>query len=76
MRTDSELSAELDAIKELRRSAGWELVKERLQEELERRRTALESPQDMQTTDTTRGYIAALRLAVMVPEILEMEFKR
>lgn len=67
-------SADLDAIRELRRSRGWALVSERLQDAIEITRNELEmrgaEPQ------YPRGMIRGLRLALEIPGILADELKR
>ena len=68
-------SAELDAIKELKHSPGYALVVERITEELERNRIELEFRATPELTEFIRGYIKALRIVLMIFEILENELK-
>ena len=68
-------SAEYDAIRELRQSAGYELVEERIYVELNRQCIALEQPAGGEQTEFIRGYIKALRTVLTIPEILENELK-
>ncbi len=64
-------SGDLDNIRELRLSPGWQLVQRRLNEELERQRVALEQPGT--PADLSRGQVMGLRTALGIPEILEYE---
>lgn len=66
-------SAELDALRELAFSAGYGLVVERINEEIERQRGQLEEDLDIWQTARVRGYIAALRMVLTLPEILKSE---
>lgn len=69
-------SAEIDALKELQRSPGYELVMERIEEEMERRRDQLEDLCTQQLTDYTRGYLKALRTVLGIPQILIDEISK
>lgn len=68
-------SADLDAVLELRQSPGFALVTRRIEDELERRRNALEKPGDVEGTAHLRGYIEALRIILRVPQTLEDEIR-
>jgi len=68
-------SAELDAIKELRRSPGYQLVETRIKEELHRKRLLLEMQGPELPFAKTQGYIEALKTVLAIPEILENELK-
>ena len=70
-------SAELDAIKELKASPGYALVVERINEELERKRSAFETlpPSMPDSFRHTKGYVQALRMVLTIPEILANELK-
>ncbi len=75
--TDEPLdSADFDALVELEKlSAGWALVKLRIQTEITRRLTELENDGDATATAAIRGGIRALRLVLRIPEILKSECK-
>jgi hypothetical protein len=66
---------DLDALYELRASSGYRLIEGRLTGELERHRRELERPADERTTAMARGAIAALRMVLSLPSILEDEIK-
>jgi hypothetical protein len=68
-------SSDLDAIKELRRSRGFELLAAKINAELERRRVEIEMPADWGVTNMARGKVSALRLVLTMPAILEHEIK-
>lgn len=65
-------SGDLDAIRDFRRSKGFELFSKRLSVELERRRRELELEGK---GDYERGQVYALRVAMAIPENLEIEIK-
>ncbi len=65
-------SAELDALRELVRSPGYSLLKDRIEQTIEDRRNDMEDDGDPQRL---RGIIAGLRLALRIPEILISEIK-
>jgi hypothetical protein len=67
-------SEKRDAILELERSKGWGLVQERIAEELERQRKALEDP-DCEIRPA-QGSIKALRMVLSIPGILKEEFSK
>jgi hypothetical protein len=66
-------SADLDALKETARSAGYALVVKRIREEIGRKLTDLEQSLDPEKTAYTRGYLKALRVALALPAILQAE---
>ena len=68
-------SAELDALAELERSPGWDLVKARVEWMLEKFRAALELPADVEKTAGLRGKIDACRQVLSVPSVLKGEIK-
>lgn len=65
-----------DAIEQVTRSRGWQLIKQRIANEIERERTALEQPESEQETARRRGAIAGLRTALAIPGILVAEGER
>jgi len=75
MSDDGYDSGDLDAIRELEASPGYSLVRGRLLEELERKRSELERPADGEKTAMLRGAIAQLRTVLSVPEILQSEIR-
>lgn len=66
-------SGDIDAISEMERSRGYELVADRIRQELERKRSELEKPLDLEGTATRRGAISALRTVLSIPGILRAE---
>jgi hypothetical protein len=67
-------SADLDAILELERSPGYALVSQRMSEELDRRRSHLETdPGDGFLR--AQGQVSGLRTALAIPGILKAEIK-
>ena len=64
---------DVDALREMERARGWLLLKARVESEIERQRSALESPLDAQLTAEVRGQIKALRMVLELPEILRAE---
>jgi hypothetical protein len=76
MQDDPANSENLDAIRELRRSAGWGLVQERISGEIDRWADELTQPGLVERrSDLLRGQIGALRTVLEIPKILEDEFK-
>jgi hypothetical protein len=74
---ESANSEKRDAILELERSKGWGLVMQRIDEELERQRKALEAQNtDVWQTEGLRGSIKALRMVLSIPGILKEEFAK
>lgn len=69
-------TVDAEHIKEMLGSSGWRLVSARIQHELGRQCTLLESPQSEFDTASTRGLIRGLRLILEIPEILIREGKR
>lgn len=70
-------SADLDALKELRRAPGYALVAARIRHEIERKRDELEHQQISERDSSfTRGYIRALRTVLDYPQILMDEVKQ
>ena len=68
-------SVKLDAIRELTRSYGWELMVGRIEEEIERRRNELEVPAEGNAvTNALRGRIAGMRTVLAIPAILAAEY--
>lgn len=65
-------SADLDALSDLVGSPGYKLFRDRVESELERRRTELERQGD---AGECRGRVAALRTVLGIPEILRSEMK-
>lgn len=74
--TDRYDSSDLDAIRELRRSQGWKLVKQRITDELERQRIEMERPADWGVTNLSRGQVKAFRTVIEIPGILENEISK
>jgi hypothetical protein len=68
-------SADADALRDLVRSRGYELVANRVADELQRERAQLEGPLDVEKTANVRGAIRALRMVLQVPQILIGEVK-
>ena len=69
-------SAELDAIIDLEAHPGYLLVVDRIADEINRSRNALESPKDLEETAQLRGYIKALRMVTGIPQILKEELRK
>jgi hypothetical protein len=69
-------SGDLDAMQDLEISRGWELVRDRIAGELERKQVALEGDGDFQEVCELRGYIRALRMVLQIPEIRKDEIKQ
>lgn len=68
-------SAELDALREMERSPGYQLVLARIHEEIARRRDNLEADLNERQTACERGQILGLRTALSIPEILKQEIE-
>ena len=66
-------TGDLDAIRELIISPGWDLVRTRINDEIERLRDQLENQPNL---IDTRGQIKSLRLVLTIPEILQAEIGR
>lgn len=62
-----------DDIETMRCSLAWRCIEDRLISEIERQRTELEKPLSPQTTERHRGIIEGLRIALRLPETLELE---
>lgn len=69
-------SSDLDALEDLKRSRGYELLRERIDSELEARRRAIETDLQPEQTWAMRGYIRALRVVLSLPEILQHEISK
>jgi hypothetical protein len=67
--------ADLDALSHLTISAGYRLLRNRVESELERRRAELERDLDIVNTAECRGRIGALRTVLEIPVILRDEMK-
>lgn len=61
-------------IQMLLHSRGWELMRERILMEIERKRDYLETHDSL--LPKTQGCIEGLRIALRIPEILEREHKK
>jgi hypothetical protein len=66
-------SSDLDAIEDLKRSRGYELVCSKLDEEIGRYQRSLETDLEPAQTAGCRGYIRALRMVLTLPQILHEE---
>jgi hypothetical protein len=66
-------TAELDAIRELRSHPGYHLHTARIHAMIGRRRDEFEQDQSMERTWRIRGYLAALRDVLTIPEVLKEE---
>lgn len=66
-------SSDLDALEDLKRSKGYELVEERIFDELERKQLELEGDLGIESTWLIRGYIKALRMVLTIPDIRASE---
>lgn len=66
-------AADLDALSDLVASAGYRILRARVEAELERRRLELEQPAS--NADHCRGLVSALRTALAIPGILREEMK-
>lgn len=66
-------SSDLDALRELVRSRGFELFIARVREELERYRVECEHPSDSWVTHVAQGAVRALRTVFDIPSILILE---
>lgn len=69
-------SAEIDALKELERSPGYQLVVNRIAEMILRRCFELEGELDEPKTNRIRGEIKALRDVLTIPEVLKGEIQQ
>lgn len=69
-------SSDLDALEDLKRSRGYELVWERILGELAARCRELETDLSQERTAALRGYIRALRVVLALPEILHEEIAK
>jgi hypothetical protein len=77
MATDEPLdSSDLDALEDLKRSRGYDLVRERILGELKARAQELETDVSEARTAALRGYIRALRVVLALPEILIDEISK
>lgn len=72
---DSTVSERLDWLEDLKTSPGYELVKRRIRDEIERSRDSLERSVGAESTSVLRGYISACRMVLDIPEILKSELK-
>jgi hypothetical protein len=70
---DDVSQAELDALDTLVDSPGWELVKQRLQEEIGRMQRELEREIPEARTHRIRGGLTALRVALELPANMRAE---
>jgi len=68
-------SGDVDALLELERSRGYQLVCDRILQQLDCHRGRLEAELLPAPTQYERGYIAALRMVLTVPKILKGEIK-
>ena len=66
---------DVEMIRDTLQTAGWQLIRERLEKEHGRKVRDLVRPQTEVETATLRGAIAALETALKVPEILIQEGK-
>ena len=67
-------TGDLDALEELKRDRGYQLVRDRIELAIERARCELESKNlDYPKTCDLRGYIHGLRLVLDIPLILRSE---
>lgn len=66
--------SDVDALDELLASPGWSLVKARLEALLETSRRDLERDIVESSTNKARGAVAALRIAIGLPENMREEF--
>lgn len=64
---------DLDALAALEIHAGWRLVRERIEQQLEARRRSLEELCAPDLTAYSRGQINALRVVLDLPNILREE---
>jgi hypothetical protein len=62
-----------DEIRKTTASPGWQLIRQRVETALTGKLAELEQPSDAVATAQLRGFIAGLRLALKVPEILIRE---
>lgn len=76
MTAESLDSSDLDALEELKRSRGYELVRERILGELAARCRELENDWGAERTAGLRGYIRALRVVLTLPDILSDEISK
>lgn len=74
---DEKLTSEsLDAIHELRHSPGWHLLIGRIIPERDRKCQELERAGTTErTSDFNRGFVAALRMVLRLPELIEDDAK-
>ena len=75
MKEEAPDSSDLDALKELVRSPGWALVSERMKHQIRLMQSALEAAKDMADVARCQGSLAAMRLVLRLPEILQDEVK-
>jgi len=68
-------SGDLDALGDIDESLGYRIVSTRMFEELTRRQFELESDLSERQTQFVRGYIAALKMALTLPDNLISEIK-
>jgi hypothetical protein len=65
-----------DLIEQVVQSRGWQLIRQRVEHEIERERTALEQPGPETETAWRRGKLAGLRDALQIPKLLMAEGER
>lgn len=73
---DEVSQAELDALDMLVDSSGWELVKQRLQEEIGRQQRELEREIPEVRTHRIRGMLLAYRVAYSLPDNMREEISK
>ena len=76
MTTDSSISENIDALDLLLASTGWDLVRERLEMQLQRDQADLEREVGPETTAKIRGQIARLRMMIELPAGMREEFRQ
>lgn len=74
--SDDVSGIELDALAELAHDPGWGLVQERVRLMIERKRDDLERERESDKAAEIRGYLAALREVLRLPDVLKTEIER
>lgn len=76
MLTDSSISEQIDALDLLLDSAGWALVRTRLEVQLDRDQADLEREVGPEQTAKIRGQIARIRMMINLPAAMREEFRQ
>jgi len=73
---DSSISEKIDALDLLLASPGWDLVRERLELQLQRDQAELEREAGPEQTAKLRGQIARLRMMLELPAGMREEYRQ